>query len=269
MRTAVVYHIFQRTPLTVRAEALDAHPIILSIATLRAFYGEDIFVIDKTRGHIIWGEWPERFKFTIVPNSDTYPRVDTMSARTLDIEKLWGELGHTRLVYSDADIFWTKTPQLDISPYLATTLIYDDPQPRVNTGFFHVDKHTHGAETFHAWADMTRVISDDADEYERIRKAIREPRVTDEGLLSYMCRQPGTALHQQSQVAEAHMYRGHAGVHVLGCLTRDCRTACFRMEEVASVLDSVLVADERESLGYNPRITRIPIATLYDTAASL
>lgn len=268
MSTVFVYHMFQRVPQAVAVETLEEHPVILSIASLRAFTTADVIVIDKTRGNLNWGEWPKRLNFHVQPDDTKHPGLSMLAGKTLDIDKVWLDSGFSRLVYVDADIMWLQAPQFDQITHFSTTLIYDDPKVRANSGFYWATIADESEETFRLWCDNTRKAGTDTAYASSVLTATDASRLTDECLLTATLRTPGQAVHQQAVVALAHQYRGQAGIHILGRLTRRKRTVALHLPELQRSLRLVLSDAEYQQLG-GPPTAGAPAARRFDETLSL
>jgi hypothetical protein len=249
MSTVFVYHMFQRVPQSVAVESLEEHPVILSIASLRAFTSAAVVVIDKTRGNLDWGGWPARLNFHVQPDDVKHAGLSTLASKTLDIAKVWEDSGFSRLVYVDADVMWLHAPQFDQITHFSATLIYDDPKVRANSGFYWATLADESEETFRLWCDNTIKASVNATYAKSVLVDTDSQRLTDECLLTATLRTPGQAVHQQSVVALAHQYRGQAGIHILGRLTRRKRTVALQLKEMQHALKRILTADEYLRVG--------------------
>lgn len=224
---AFIYHYFNNDGTSLEKDVRS--PILFSIASLRNFYKDAIYVIDKTPDKNNWKDYPNRFNFKIIKSKITHP--DLLTSKTIDISLLIEQIQDEVNFYSDADVIWHKDgfKDLKVGNRFYSTFKRINFFIRSNSGFYFFKKNTIGHAFFKKWVDLTKkmLLQEDIFIKNEIKKYYGDniwTRISDESLLTYLATNYYEYIKNQKLIAivdDNYKQKSESGLHLISKYTKD------------------------------------------------
>lgn len=251
-----IYHVFSTKVSSVYE--FTRYPTILSIATLRNFDKKSsIFVIDRTPNFHDWENYPKKFNFEVVTN--TQPKIKNLPIlqnRLYDVKNLLS-LIKGDVVYVDSDVFWTNEFTPRILNNKLSLVLQKQKYWYANSGFFYFRKNTLGHEYFEIWEETLR-------NWEKQKSlscflknfygSFETHHVGDEGIMGFLinrkdwlnrinpCKEP-TLIDDQEKTNITNL------IHVLSHTTIDKIKTAFRVKKINNILRKNLDIEQIKKFG--------------------
>jgi hypothetical protein len=184
----VVYHWWAEDYDAQPAENLRT-PLIHSIASLRAVDKTiPVYVLDGSKKPLNWHYWSSSLRFKLIPITFSYEEkyADKPGYKNLSrIEDIWKcELPEEKIIYSDADVFWIKSPRPTTFDGQRFTF------NKYNSGFFYYDKTSPLVKDFHELWHAYIITALNDENFRILSRQYTDYRewyfVLDETVLTYM-----------------------------------------------------------------------------------